>query len=386
MDKILVKPLKRKGSLWIYRNEILSNISDIEPGRIVKIYEEKTNKIIGTGYINKNSVISIRLLSFNDEEINKEFLTKRIQNSLKYREEFLCLKDSYRLIFSESDFLPGLIVDRYDKSLVVQILTAGMERLKKLILEILDELLNPQIIILKNDSPARIKEGLKVEKEVVKGDVDRFLTTVEDDLCFYFDPLEGQKTGFFLDQRENRLFLKNLISSGEGLDLFCYIGAWSIHLARKGANIKAVDISERAVEIATENAKLNSVSEKSKFIKADAFDFLKWEAKKGKKYDFIVVDPPAFVKSKDEKKDAIEGYLTLNKLALKLLKPKGILATSSCSQHISETDFMEIIKEAMSSLNKKGILLHKGTQSKDHPILLTMPETAYLKCLIIRVW
>ncbi|WP_141266421.1 class I SAM-dependent rRNA methyltransferase [Thermodesulfovibrio sp. Kuro-1] len=386
MEKIFVKPLKRHGSLWIYQNEILSDITHINAGSLVKVFEEKTNKIIGTGYINPQSVIAVRLLSFGDEQINKNFLRERIQKSHKYREDFLGLKESYRLIFSESDFLPGLIVDKYGKCLVIQILTAGMERLKDLIVEILDKLLVPEVIILRNDAQPRVKEGLKVEKMVIKGCVDNLIMTKEDDLKFYFDPLHGQKTGFFLDQRENRLYLKSLISSGEGLDLFCYVGAWSIHLAKRGANITGIDSSEKAIEIAKQNAMLNNVQDKCRFIKADVFDYLRWEAKKGKKYDFIVVDPPAFVKSRQEKKDAIESYVNLNRMALKLLRKNGILATSSCSQHISETDFLEIIKKTFKASKKTGILLYKGTQSKDHPILLTMPETSYLKCLMLRVF
>lgn len=386
MEKIFVKPLKRSGNLWIYRNEILSNVSGIKAGSLVKIYEEKTKKSIGIGYINPDSFISVRLLSFKDENIDREFFRERIMKSLKYREDILGLKNSYRLIFSESDFLPGLIVDKYDKCLVIQILTAGMEHFKDVIIEILDALIVPETIIIKNDTQARIKEGLKIEKAVIKGSVNNLLITSEDDLSFYFDPLHGQKTGFFLDQRENRLLFKSLINSGEGLDLFCYVGAWSIHLAKRDAIVTGIDSSEKAVEISYENAKLNSVQNKCKFIKADAFDFLKWEIKKGKKYDFIVLDPPAFVKSKKQKSDAIEGYLSLNKMAIKLLKREGFLVTSSCSQHISEFEFSEIVKESLTVNKRTGILVHKGTQSKDHPILLTMPETAYLKCFIIRVY
>lgn len=385
MEKIFVKPFKRHGILWIYKNEIISDIENIVAGSIVKVYEIKTNRLVGTGYINQQSIISIRLLSFQDENIDENFIKKRIRKSLKYREEFLGLKDNYRLIFSESDFLPGLIVDRYNKCLVIQIATAGMEKLKDSIIKILDETCNPEVIILKNDSPARIKEGLKLEKKIIKGTLDELPVIDEDEVKFIFDPIEGQKTGFFLDQRDNRLFLKSLINSGEGLDLFSYVGAWSIHLAKKGANVIGIDISEKAIELSRENAKLNNLSEKCKFIKADVFDFLKWEIKKGKNYDFIIVDPPAFVKSRVERKDAIKGYLSLNTIALRLLKKNGILATSSCSQHISDAEFSDIIKEALITNKKTGILIHKGTQSKDHPILLSMPETAYLKCLILQV-
>lgn len=386
MDKIFVKPIKRYGGLWIYKNEIISNIENLAAGSFVTVYETKTNRLIGTGYINPKSIISIRLLSFEDENIDNDFLTKRIIKSFKYREEFLGLKDNYRLIFSESDFLPGLIVDKYNKCLVIQIATAGMEKLKDSIIQILDETCSPEVIILKNDSQARIKEGLKLEKKIIKGALNELPIIYEDNVKFIIDPLHGQKTGFFLDQKENRIFLKSLIKSGEGLDLFSYVGAWSIHLAKKGANVIGIDSSERAVEIARENAKMNDILERCRFIKADVFDFLKWEAKKGKKYDFIVVDPPAFVKSKEQKRDAIEGYINLNKMAIKLLKKDGILATSSCSQHISEVEFSEIIKEALIVNKKTGTLIHRGTQSKDHPILLSMPETSYLKCFILKIY
>ncbi|MDW7998184.1 MAG: class I SAM-dependent rRNA methyltransferase [Thermodesulfovibrio sp.] len=385
MEDILIKPLKRLGSLWIYRDQIVSNIEKIHPGTPVRVYEEKTKKIVGTGYINPKSAISIRLLSFQEEDLNREFIFKRIIKCKDYREKFLGLKGSYRLVYGESDFMPGLIVDKYENCIVIQTLTAGMENLKKLIIEVIDELFSPETIIIKNDSQARLKEGLEIEKRVVKGG-DKRIIIREDDLYFYCDPIHGQKTGFFLDQRENRILLKNLINQGEGLDLFCYLGAWSIHLAKKCNKVIGIDISERAIELCKENAKLNSLDKKCKFIKANVFEYLKWEVKRGKKYDFIVVDPPAFVKSREEKEDAVSGYLNLNKMCIKLLKKEGILATSSCSQHISEFEFLEIIKEALNRNRKTGTLIYKGTQSKDHPILVSMPETAYLKCLILKVY
>jgi len=386
MEKIFIKPLKRYGSLWIYKNEIVSDISNLYSGTLVKVYESKNNKFIGIGYINPKSTISIRLLSFKEITIDEQFFRSRIIQCKQYREEFLGLKENYRLIFSESDFLPGLIVDKYDKCLVIQILTAGMENFKEMIINILDDIFNPEIIIIRNDSQARLKEGLQLEKNIVKGNMKKLPLIIEDDVKFTFDPLNGQKTGFFLDQRENRIFLKNLVTKGEGLDLFCYVGAWSIHMAKKGINITGIDSSQSAIDLAKENAKINNVTDKSQFIKADVFDYLKWEIKKNKKYDVIVVDPPAFVKSKNEKMDALEGYLNLNTLAIKLLKKEGIIATSSCSQHVSDYDFYEIIKEAFLRYKKTGKIIYKGTQSKDHPILLSMPETYYLKCLIIKLF
>jgi 23S rRNA (cytosine1962-C5)-methyltransferase len=386
MEKIFIKPLKKYGSLWIYKNEIVSDISNLYAGILVKVYESKSNKFIGVGYINPKSTISIRLLSFKELTIDEHFFRSRIIHCKQYREEFLGLKENYRLIFSESDFLPGLIVDKYNKCLVIQILTAGMENFKEMIIKILDEIFKPEIIILRNDSHSRLKEGLKLEKTIVKGSLNEFHLIIEDDIKFLFNPLHGQKTGFFLDQRENRTFLKNLVTKGEGLDLFCYVGSWSLHMAKKGIKITGIDSSQNAIDLAKENARINNLIDKSQFIKTDVFDYLKWQIKKNKKYDVVVVDPPAFAKSKNEKKDALEGYLNLNTLAIKLLKKEGIIATSSCSQHVSDYDFYEVIKEAFLKNKKTGKLIYKGTQSKDHPILLSMPETFYLKCLIIKLF
>lgn len=386
MEKIFIKPLKKYGSLWIYKNEIVSDISNLYAGILVKVYESKSNKFIGVGYINPKSTISIRLLSFKELTIDEHFFRSRIIHCKQYREEFLGLKENYRLIFSESDFLPGLIVDKYNKCLVIQILTAGMENFKEMIIKILDDIFKPEIIILRNDSHSRLKEGLKLEKTIVKGALNEFHLIIEDDIKFLFNPLHGQKTGFFLDQRENRTLLKNLVTKGEGLDLFCYVGSWSLHMAKKGIKITGIDSSQNAIDLAKENARINNLIDKSQFIKTDVFDYLKWEIKKNKKYDVVVVDPPAFVKSKNEKKDALEGYLNLNTLAIKLLKKEGIIATSSCSQHVSDYEFYEVIKEAFLKNKKTGKLIYKGTQSKDHPILLSMPETFYLKCLIIKLF
>lgn len=386
MEKIFIKSYKKYGYLWIYKNEVVSDTENLQAGSLVKVYEQKTKEFVGIGYINPKSNIPIRLLTLKDEEINTDFFTRRIKNALDHRENLLGLKDSYRLVYSESDFLPGLIVDKYSNCIVIQILTAGIENFKSIIIKIIDEILNPEVIVLRNDSQSRLKEGLSLERKIIKGELKELPLITELDLKFKIDPIHGQKTGFFLDQRENRIFLRNLIKSGQGLDLFCYSGAWSLHLAKAGATVTAVDSSEHAIKLAKENAELNTLIESCNFIKADVFDFLKWEIKKGKKYDFIVADPPAFVKSKKEKSDAIEGYINLNSMAIKLLKKEGILATSSCSQHISKEEFIETIKEALRRNKKCGKILYQGTQSKDHPILTSMPETEYLKCLVIKLF
>ena len=388
MEKVFVRYTKRikSGHLWIYNNEISSDIKNIKKGSLVKVYDSQSKKFIGTGYANAESTISIRLMSYKEEEIDRGFFKKRILEALNYREKFLGLNNFYRLVYSESDFLPGLIVDRYEKVMVIQILTAGMENFKEIIVELIDELFNPEIIILRNDTQSRLKEGLLIEKRIVKGEIKSLPFIYEDGIKFIFDPLNGQKTGFFLDQRENRNFLKQYISYGEGLDMFCYLGAWSLHIAKKGVKVKGIDSSDTSINLAKENAKINNLNDYCTFIKADAFDYLKWEIKRNNSYDFVVLDPPAFVKNVREKRDAFQGYLNLNIMAIKLIKRGGILATSSCSQHVSENEFLEIIKEACLKSRRKGIIVYKGTQAKDHPILLNMPETHYLKCFVVKLF
>ena len=387
MQKIHLKRTKRinDGHLWVFSNELYENPKKYASGSIVELYDMK-DAFIGTGYINPQSLISVRILTRDRETIDKEFFSRRIKDALTLRKKLLGARDAMRLIYSEGDFLPGLIADKYKNCLVLQFLTAGMEAMKETIINLFDEMLAPEVIILRNDGRSRTLEGLALHKEIAKGNLDTLPVINEDGILFEINPYEGQKTGFFLDQRENRIALKNLIKGGKGLDLFCYTGAWSIHLASAGAEVTGIDESEKAVAQAKKNAEINNLQDKAKFIKDDVFAFLKSESQKNEQaYDFIVLDPPAFVKSSSRIKEALKAYRALNSICMRLMKKGGILATSSCSYHISREMFIDMLKVSARDSGRRIRLLSLSSQSPDHPILLSMPETEYLKCAFLLI-
>lgn len=372
------------GHLWIFSNELAVSPKRYEPGATVEV-RDKRNTFLGIGYINPYSLISVRILTHCKEDISAEFFRKRIINAIEYRKRFLNDINSCRVVFSEGDYLPGLIVDKYDDCLSVQFLTLGMEKWSGIIIEILDGIFSPSVIVIRNDSSVRLLEGLKQEKKVLKGSLDNLPVIREDSLLFAVDPLSGQKTGYFLDQRENRIAFSRLINSGKGLDLFCYSGAWSIHSASRGAYVTGVDDSENAVVYAKKNAEMNDLSAMCAFQKANVFEFLTKELSEGNRYDFVVLDPPAFVKSKTQVKDALRGYREINANAMRLIKKGGLLATSSCSYHIDKEIFLDMLRASARDAGRQARLIDLRSQAKDHPVLLSMPETEYLKCAFLEV-
>lgn len=372
------------GHLWIFSNELAVSPKKFAPGSLVEIYDNK-NKFIGIGYINPDSLISIRILTRKMEDIDAAFFHRRITNAVNYRKKFLSDYGSFRIIYSEGDFLPGLIVDKYADCIVVQFLTLGMEKMKDLIIEILDEIFAPSVIVLRNDSQGRILEGLPLEKKIVKGSLDSLPLINEGSIILEVNPLLGQKTGFFLDQRENRIAFSRFVKGGRCLDLFCYSGAWALQLAKNGAFVTCVDNSESAISLAKKNFQLNNLSSNSDFIKDDVFEFLKDELKTGNLCDFIVLDPPAFVKSRAKIKEALRGYREINAMAMRLVKRGGILATSSCSYHIERAVFLDALRDAARDSNRTVRLLEYRSQGYDHPVVLSMPETEYLKCAFLEV-
>ena len=384
MEKVFLKRTSRvlAGHLWIFSNELVSSPRLHEPGSIVEVYDSK-EAFMGTGYINPNSLIAVRLLTRQREEINADFFRKRIADALGYRKRFLPEGDSGRLVYSEGDFLPGLIVDRYAGCIVVQLLTAGMERQRDLLLGLLDEMLSPEMIVLKNDNPNRTLEGLPLEKTVVRGTAGAVVSITEGEIHSEVDPMSGQKTGFFLDQRENRIAFSRLVSGGRGLDLFCYSGTWGLHLAKRGAHVTFVDSSEAAIKQTKHNAELNGLAGDCAFVKADVFNFLKREVDSGNMYDFIVLDPPAFVKSKAKLKEGLRGYREINAMAMSIITQKGLLATSSCSHHVDKTAFLDMLQHAAKDAGRNVRVLELRSQGRDHPVLLSMPETEYLKCAFL---
>lgn len=386
MQRIQLKRTSRimAGHLWIFSNELAASPKDYEPGSLVEVWDNR-NAFMGIGYINPRSLISIRLLTRRREEIGPDFLRMRIQEALEYRRRIVEGQDSYRVIYSEGDFLPGLIVDKYGDCLVVQLLTMGMERMRETILSLLDEIFSPSVIVLKNDSPSRGLEGLPQHKEIVKGSLSPLPRITEGRVVMEVDPLSGQKTGFFLDQRENRLALAGYVEGGRGLDLFCYSGGWGLQLAMAGADVAFVDASEQAIATARNNALSNGLEGRSRFVKEDVFAFLKREAEAGSLYDFVVLDPPAFVKSRLKLKEALRGYREINTLAMAVVREGGILATSSCSYHVEKELFLETLRTAARDAKRSPRLLEYRSQGRDHPVLLSVPETEYLKCAFLRL-
>lgn len=385
MEKVYLKRSSRilSGHLWVFSNEIEGSPKRFDSGTIVTVYD-RAKQPLGTGYINPHSLISIRLLTNQIEEIDRVFFRERIRKALDYRERLFPDSDSFRVIYSEGDLLPGLIVDRFKDVIVLQTLTSGMDRLKDEIIGLLDDMLHPVSIVLRNDSPIRRLEGLPIEKKLIKGEVTEVVIK-EGDLSFFVDTLSGQKTGFFLDQRENRLAFSKLTSNGRGLDLFCYSGAWAIHMASSGVQVTGVDESDHAIEMSRRNAEINSLSDRCRFVKTDVFDFFQEEIKNASRYNYIVLDPPAFVKSKEKIREAVRAYRRINADAMRLLDEGGLLATSSCSHHISRDVFLEILRAASRDAGKRFRLIEMRSQAKDHPLLLSMPETEYLKCAFLEV-
>ncbi len=384
MEIVRLKRTSRilSGHPWVFSNELATSPKRYEPGSLLELRDGKNN-FLAIGYINPHSLIAIRVLTRNKENIDRDFFSKRILHAVGYRNRFLKDTDSFRVIYSEGDNLPGLIVDKYDRCLSVQFLTLGMQRWSEIIIDVLDMIFSPSVIVLRNDSSARLLEGLKTEKKILKGTMDEYPVIHEDFLRFEVDPLSGQKTGFFLDQRENRMAFSRLIDGGKGLDLFCYTGAWGLHMAGKGADVTGVDESDYAISQATKNAGMNGLSERCRFIKTEVFDYLKKEISKGSRYDFIVLDPPAFVKSKSKLREAMKAYRAINSNALRLLEAGGLLATSSCSYHMSRELFMEVLRLAARDAGRQVRVIGMRSQAGDHPVLLSVPETEYLKCVFL---
>jgi 23S rRNA (cytosine1962-C5)-methyltransferase len=368
----------------VFSNELATSPKQFEPGELVELRDRK-DTFLGIGYINPHSLISVRILTRQREAIDATFFRRRILDALDYRKRFLEDMNSFRVIFSEGDFLPGLIVDKYNDCLALQFLTAGIEKWADTLIALLEEILSPSVIVLRNDSSARVLEGLKRDKRVIKGSLEKLPVIREDSLSLEMDPLSGQKTGVFLDQRENRIAFSRLIGKGVGLDLFCYGGAWSMHLAGKGAHMVGVDESDSALELARRNAALNGLSERCTFQKADVFALLRSEKTSGNLYDFIVLDPPAFAKSRTKVKEALRGYREINGNAMGLLRKGGLLATSSCSYHIDREAFMEMLRTAARDAGRQVRLIETRSQARDHPVVLSMPETKYLKSVFLEV-
>lgn len=378
----------KNGHPWVYRTEIASINGTYTPGDIVAV-EDYRGRFIGRGYINPASMITVRILTYSrKEEIDTAFWRRRLTAALDYRRRVLAGTgtDAYRVVFGEADFLPGLIVDKFGSYLVVQTLALGIDRFKETLVEILDELLRPAGIYERNDAPVRELEGLELRTGFLKGPFDPLVIIQENGLKFYVDLAGGQKTGYFLDQRENRAALQSLVRGARVLDCFCHTGGFSIHAAHYGAwEVLGLDISLEAIATARRNAVLNGVDNLCSFEEANVFDALREFERRKERFDVVILDPPAFVKARKALEGAIRGYKEINLRAMKLLSPGGFLVTCSCSYHMPEDLFLEVIQDAALDAHRRLRLLAKRGQAPDHPILLGYDESHYLKCLLLQV-
>ncbi|HEX9059029.1 MAG TPA: class I SAM-dependent rRNA methyltransferase [Clostridia bacterium] len=372
------------GHPWVFKSDIDEIQGTFTPGDIVDVYSYK-NRFLGRGYINPQSQITIRMLTYEHEEINRDFLYKRISDAWEYRKR-VADTGSCRAIFAESDFLPALIVDKFGGYLVVQTLALGIDRFKSDIVEILDEIIKPDGIFERNDAPVRELEGLEQKKGFLKGNFDTRVEMIENGIHFMVDIENGQKTGFFLDQKENRAAIRPFVKDSKVLDCFSHTGSFSMHAAYYGASeVTGVDISAHAVECAYENARLNGLTERVNFVEANAFDKLRELQESKEKFDVVILDPPAFTKSRSAVEGATRGYKEINLRAMKILKKGGFLITCSCSHHIDPGLFMDIISDAAIDARRSIRLIEYRSQAKDHPVLFASAETQYLKCAILQI-
>ncbi|WP_457628613.1 class I SAM-dependent rRNA methyltransferase [Persephonella sp.] len=370
-------------SQWVYTNEIKKAPRDILPGEVVEIFSS-SGRFLGLGYYNPLSKIPLRVLTFFKRGDIRQLIRDRIKRAVEKRRKLHINSDAFRIVHSEGDFLPGLIVDYYSGYLSVQINTAGMENLRETIIDVLIENISPEGIIDKSDEKVRKKEGLETENRVIYGAVPDVVRINENGILFNVYLKEGQKTGFYLDQRENRKIVSSVVEGGFSvLDLFSNAGGFGIYAGKMGASyITFVDISEKALEQVRENCSLNEITDYT-VVNQNAFDFLKEEVKSGNKYDLIILDPPSFAKTKSEKEGALRGfkYLILN--SLKLLKENGYLAVFSCSYHVDMNDLLEVSASASTDTKIPVGVREFMYQDRDHPVLVNMPNTLYLKGLLL---
>ena len=369
----------RNGHLWIYKSDIVA--AEADGGSIVKVSDERGNSV-GQALFSDSSQIALRFLTQTNEIIDRDWWRKRILSAANRRalpED----TNAYRLVYSEGDLLSSLIVDRYDDVLVLQTLSQGTEAVKALLVEILVEEFHPRAIIERNDARVRQLEGLPLVAGTIYGEAPTEIEIVQHGLKFAVMPGGGQKTGSFLDQRENRIAAQKL-AHGRGLDCFTFNGAFALHLASKCESVIGIDISAEAITAAQRNAELNQIAN-VEFRESNVFDSLREMESSGQQFDTIVLDPPAFAKNRASIKAAVRGYKEINLRALKLLKENGVLVSCTCSYHVSEELFLEIITAAARDAHRKLQIVEKRMQASDHPVLAGMPETLYLKCIIARV-
>ncbi len=372
------------GHPWIYGNEIEKIDGGVKAGDIVDVFYAD-GSFTGRGYINPQSQITVRLLTRKKEDINDGFFLRRIQEAWVYRQK-TGYTENCRLVFGEADYLPALIIDKFGDYFVIQTLSKGIDVWKPAIVKALQTLFSPKGIYERNDVPVRELEGLPQQKGFLSEPFDTTITITENGLQFYVDIENGQKTGYFLDQQDNRGAIKHIVKGADVLGAFTYTGTFEIHAAHYGAkSVLGIDISANAVEQANRNAALNGLHKVCRFEAVNAFDVLKGWAKDGRLYDVVMLDPPAFTKSRENIQRALTGYKEINLRGMKLIKPGGFLVTSSCTNLVSPELFLQTIDMAAKDAKKKLRQVTFRAQASDHPIIWGMENTNYLKFLIVEV-
>ena len=377
----------KSGHPWLYSNEIDTGRSPLKgflPGQPVQV-RTFGNDVVGHGYINPSTLISVRLMTRGEDAIDlKAVVEERLAHALAMRDHFF-KAPFYRMVFGEGDALPGLVVDRYNDVLVAQISTAGMENLTDVVVESLTKLVNPSAIVLRNDVSSRQLEGLESSVTTVMGEAPEKVEVREGETRFEIAPLAGQKTGWYFDHRNNREWLHNRADSGSVLDLFSYVGAWGLGAAVNGASqVTCVDSGEAAISAIENNARLNDVESRVETIRGDAIDVIKDLRKAGRKFDTVVVDPPAFIKRRKDIKAGVEAYRRLYGLAMQLVRSGGLMVSASCSYHFDRDKHIETLARVARGNRQHVQIIGEGGCAIDHPIHPALPEMAYLKTFFLR--
>ncbi len=370
---------QRTGHPWLYRDDLAGEVK-LPPGELAAVLGPQ-DRFLGQAFYSANSRIALRFVTYEEEAVDAAFWEQRLRRALEFRRRVVQDSDAFRLIYAEADGFPGLVADSYAGHLVLQTLHPGMERLLPEIIGLLERHLTPKSITFRHDAEVRQLEGLPQEVKTVSGELPERVEVQTGGVRLWVDIRGGQKTGLFLDQRENRVAAAAL-SRGRVLDAFAYQGSFALHLACRAEHVTLVDTSAAALEMAKANGQLNNLSN-LEFVRENVFAYLKAAVAAGRRFDGIVLDPPAFAKNRGERTAAGKGYKEINRRAFQLLNPGGVLVTCSCSYNLSEPDFLGIVREAAADAHRQAKLIERRGAGRDHPALLSLPESLYLKCLIL---
>jgi len=375
---------RRTGHPWIYAGHIKDTLGPLQAGDVVDVYTA-SRQFCGRGFYNPHSKVRVRLLTDQEEPIDEGFFRARLESAIRLRERLTLRSDAYRLVYGESDLLPGLVIDQYQDVAVMQTLSYGLDCRKDMLTDLLVPQRRFRALYLRNDAKSRVLEGLPLERICLHGELTGLVEIFEGEAQFVVDIAGGQKTGWFCDQRDNRMAAAKFAKDVDVLEVFCHTGAFGIHAALQGArSVEGIDASEAALRLARQHASGNHVDRVCHYRRADAFDELRELERLGRRYGMVILDPPAFARSRHALQHALAGYRDLNLLALKLLLPEGFLVSCSCSHHVSEGEFWTTVLGAATAARRQIRLIEQRSQGPDHPVLGAMPETRYLKCFIVQ--